>query len=73
MDGGHVKATAIWFLRLITGRREPARYRIAELHTDIGRMPDGSEGGFVLTGGTDVTFVNCKAVMAWPWPAPSPN
>jgi hypothetical protein len=68
-----MKAALMWFLRLVTGRREPARCRLAELHQAMGRMPDGSSGGFVFAGVTDVTFVSCKATVAWPWPAPSAN
>jgi hypothetical protein len=65
----------IWLLRLVTGRREPARYRIAELHEVMGLAPDGSPSpaGFVLTGAADVTFVGCKTAVRWSWPPPSAN
>jgi hypothetical protein len=70
-----VKAAVIWFLRLATGRREPARYRVAELHQMMGLAPDGSPspGGFTISGDADVTFVACKATVAWPWSTPSAN
>jgi hypothetical protein len=75
LDGDVVKAAVIWFLRLVTGRREPARYRVAELHQVMGLAPDGSlsPGGFAISGDANVTFVACKSAVTWPWPLPGAN
>ena len=56
----------LFLLRLITGRTRPARFRIAELHREMGLRADGGPGGFWIEGGHDVTFVNCASAGAIP-------